>query len=181
MKKRILDVASQLFETRSIQGSGIDTIIEKSGVAKATLYRHFPSKDLLIIAFLRDRADTLYQAFKEGLTGKDQPYDRLIELCCLLEKWITTSELKGLPSYIASVEFPDPSHPVNQFSAQLAQELQGYLAAIAAQAGAGDAELLAQQLIMLFEGASLVERLTPGSGAARKAKNAALTIIKASV
>ena len=60
-------------------------------------------------------------------------------------------------------------------------ELQGYLSKIAATAGAKDPVALGQQLTILFEGAALVERLSPGSGAAKRAKNAAITLIKASI
>ncbi|MDP3679144.1 MAG: TetR/AcrR family transcriptional regulator, partial [Methylotenera sp.] len=107
--------------------------------------------------------------------------DILITLCELVEQWIMTPEFHGLPFHIASVEFPDPAHPINQYSAVLAVELQGYLSKIAATAGAKDPDALGQQLTMLFEGAALVERLSPGAGAAKRAKNAAITLIRASI
>ncbi len=180
MKTKILGVAATLFESRGIQASGIDTIIAESGIAKSTLYRHFPSKDLLIIAFLRSKADSFYDWLKTGLTNQELKHDdKLTQLCYLLEEWIATPAFRRFPFHIASVEFPEPSHPVNQFSALLAKELQNFLAEIAAEARVSDPQSLGQQLTMLFEGASLVERLTPGTGAASRARNAALIIVKA--
>lgn len=182
MRARILLSAASLFESRGINASGVDTIIAESGIAKATLYKHFPSKNLLITAYLRDKSDRFYAWLESRLSSnKANSRDILIELCELVEQWIMTPEFHGLPFHIASVEFPDPTHPINQYSAVLAVELQGYLAKIAAKAGAKDAEALGQQLTIIFEGAALVERLSPGMGAATRAKNAAITLINASI
>ncbi|OGV75870.1 MAG: TetR family transcriptional regulator [Methylotenera sp. RIFCSPLOWO2_02_FULL_45_14] len=182
MYERILATATSLFESRGIQASGVDTIIAEAGIAKATLYKHFPSKNLLITAYLRDKSDRFYEWLNSRLISKkENSLDILISLCELVEQWIMTPEFHGLPFHIASVEFPDPAHPINQYSAVLAVELQGYLSKIAATAGAKDPDALGQQLTMLFEGAALVERLSPGVGAAKRAKNAAITLIRASI
>ncbi len=182
MREKILVTASNLFESRGIQASGVDTIIAEAGIAKATLYKHYPSKNLLVTAYLRDKSDRFYDWLNSRLVSKkENSVEILIALCELVEQWIMTPEFHGLPFHIASVEFPDPDHPINQYSAVLAVELQGYLAKIAATAGAKDPEALSQQLTILFEGAALVERLSPGAGAAKRAKNAAITLIRASI
>jgi len=182
MREKILTTATGLFESRGIQASGVDTIIAEAGIAKATLYKHFPSKNLLITAYLRDKSDRFYEWLNSRLISKKaNSIDILITLCELVEQWITTPEFHGLPFHIASVEFPNPDHPINQYSSVLAVELQGYLSKIAAEAGAKDPEALGQQLTILFEGAALVERLSPGVGAAKRAKNAAITLIRASI
>lgn len=182
MNQKILATATNLFESRGIQASGVDTIIAEAGIAKATLYKHFPSKNLLITAYLRDKSDRFYEWLNSRLASKKaDSLDILMTLCDLVEQWIVTPEFHGLPFHIAAVEFPDPEHPINQYSAVLAVELQGYLSKIAATAGAKDPETLGQQLTILFEGAALVERLSPGMGAAKRAKNAAITLIKAAV
>lgn len=182
MRDKILNTATMLFESRGIQASGVDTIISEAGVAKATLYKHFPSKNLLITAYLREKSDRFYAWLDSRLTSqKASSLDILVSLCELVEQWIMTPEFHGLPFHIASVEFPDPEHPINQYSAVLATELQGYLSKIASKAGAKDPVALSQQLTILFEGAALVEKLNPGSGAATRAKNAAITLINNSI
>lgn len=182
MNEKILATATMLFESRGIQASGIDTIIAEAGIAKATLYKYFPSKNLLITAYLRDKSDKFYAWLNARLVSKKaNSMDILISLCELVELWISTPQFHGLPFHIASIEFPDPEHPINQYSAVLAVELQGYLTKIAEKAGAKDPEALSQQLTILFEGAALLERLSPGLGAAERAKNAAITLIKASL
>ncbi|HEY0905989.1 MAG TPA: TetR/AcrR family transcriptional regulator [Methylophilus sp.] len=178
MRDKILTIASSLFDTRGIQASGVDTIIMEAGVAKATLYKHFPSKNQLIMAYLRDKSDKFYAWLNAQLGSKKaESMELLLLLCDLVEQWITTAEFHGLPFHIAAVEFPDPAHPINQYSVVLSAELQTYLCQIARTAGARDPEALGQQLTMLFEGAALVERLTPNSGAAARAKQAAITLI----
>lgn len=179
MRDKILDVATLLFDARGINASGVDTIIAESGIAKATLYKYFPSKNQLIIAYLREKSDRFYAWLNAKLQGeKNNPRDILYELCDLVEQWITTPEFHGLPFHIAAVEFPDPAHPINTYSVELSNELQHYLSHIAELAGVKDPDTLGQQLAIIFEGAALIERLSPGSGAAKRARNAALTLIR---
>lgn len=179
MREKILTIASSLFDTRGIQASGVDTIIMEAGVAKATLYKHFPSKNQLVTAYLREKSDKFYAWLNAQLASrKTESIELLVELCELMEQWITQPEFHGLPFHIAAVEFPDPGHPINQYSAVLSAELQSFLCQIARNAGAKDPEALGQQLTILFEGAALVERLTPHTGAAARAKLAAITLVR---
>lgn len=181
MHKKIITTATQLFETRGINASGIDLIIKESGVAKATLYKYFPSKNQLVISYLRDKSDRLYTWLEENLRDKKKDsLEVLLALCELFEQWITRPQFHGLPFHIASVEFPDASHPVNNYSAELSKELQLYFSRIAKKAGVKDPETLGQQLMIIFEGAALVEGLSPGTGAALRAKKAAVTLINSS-
>ncbi|MES2500602.1 MAG: TetR/AcrR family transcriptional regulator [Pseudomonadota bacterium] len=182
MREKILVTATDLFEAKGIQASGVDTIVAGAGVAKATLYKHFPSKNDLITAYLREKSDRFYDWLNTNLSSKKaHSLDILIELCELVERWISTPKFHGLPFHIAAIEFPETSHPINQYSAVLSLELQGYLSKIAAVAGAKNPETLGQQLTILFEGAALVERLNPNSGSAKRAKEAAIMLIHASV
>ena len=139
MRERILFAAANLFESKGIHASGIDTIIAESGIAKATLYKHFPSKNLLVVAYLREKSDRFYEWLNSRLSSKKaNSLEILVELCELVEQWIMTPEFHGLPFHMASVEFPDSAHPINKYSADLAMELQSYLSKIAAGAGAKD-------------------------------------------
>jgi len=182
IREKILSVATTLFETRGIHASGVDTIIAESGVAKATLYKYFPSKNELIIEYLKEKSNRFYAWINLKLEDtKGDSRNILFQLCDLYEQWITTPEFNGLPFHIGSVEFPDPAHPVHHFSIELSNELQQYLSKLAEMAGVKDAQTLGQQLTIIFEGGALIERLSPGSGAAKRARNAAITLIKASL
>lgn len=182
MREKIITTATQLFETRGIHASGVDLIIRESGVAKATLYKYFPSKNQLVISYLRNKSDRLYTWLEENLVNKKRDsFEVLLELCNLFEQWITRPQFHGLPFHIASVEFPEANHPINHYSAELSKELQLYFSKLAKTAGVRDPETLGQQLMIIFEGAALVEGLSPGTGAAFRAKKAAVTLIKASI
>jgi len=182
MREKILSVATTLFETRGIHASGVDTIIAESGIAKATLYKYFPSKNELIIEYLKEKSNRFYTWINEKLAdNKSHSKDVLYLLCDLYEQWITTPEFNGLPFHLGSVEFPDPTHPVHHYSVVLSNELQQYLSKLAEMARIKDAQTLGQQLTIIFEGGALIERLSPGSGAAGRARNAAITLIKVSV
>lgn len=181
MREKIIATATQLFETRGINASGVDLIIRESGIAKATLYKYFPSKNQLVISYLRDKSDRLYTWLEENLINKRKDsLEVLLTLCDLFEQWITRPQFHGLPFHIASVEFPDASHPVNHYSAELSKELQLYFSRLAKTAGVKDPDTLGQQLMIIFEGAALVEGLSPGTGAALRAKKAAVTLINSS-
>lgn len=181
MRKKIIATATRLFETKGINASGVDLIIRESGIAKATLYKYFPSKNQLVISYLQDKSDRLYAWLEENLIDKQRDsLEVLLALCDLFEQWITRPQFHGLPFHIASVEFPGASHPVNHYSAELSKELQLYFSKIAKTAGVKDPETLGQQLMIIFEGAALVEGLSPGTGAALRAKKAAITLINTS-
>ncbi len=179
IKQRVLQAATELFDSRGINASGIDSIIAHSGIAKASLYKYFPSKNQLIIEYLNQKSNRLFTWLNQQLENKQaDSTQKLFELCELFEQWMTTADFQGLPFHIASVEFPDPAHPVHHCSVQLSQQLQQYLADIALQAGIKEAKALAHQLAIIFEGGAMLERLNPKSGAAKRAKTAAITLIK---
>jgi len=178
-KQKILQAATELFDSRGINASGIDSIIAQSGIAKASLYKYFPSKNDLIIEYLQQKSKRLYTWLNQELAERDESaYEQLFALCELFEQWMSTADFQGLPFHIASVEFPDPAHPVNSCSVELSKELQNYLAKLAKKAGIKQAKTLAYQLAIIFEGGAMLERLNPKSGAAKRAKAAAITLIQ---
>jgi AcrR family transcriptional regulator len=106
MREKILNMAITLFETRGIHASGVDIIIAESGIAKATLYKYFPSKNELIIEYLKEKSNRFYTWINEKLAdNKSHSKDVLYLLCDLYEQWITTPEFNGLPFHLGSVEF----------------------------------------------------------------------------
>jgi len=103
LRGKILNVATMLFETRGIHASGIDTIILESGVAKATLYKYFPSKNELIIEYLKEKSNKFYAWLDEKLNNKKRDsVEILLQLCDLYEQWITSPKFSGLPFHIGS-------------------------------------------------------------------------------
>jgi AcrR family transcriptional regulator len=171
-RARILDSAYELFSRYGIRAVGVDRILESCGVAKMTLYRHFASKDELVLAFLEERRrrwtqDWLQRAIENVAT--DRP-DRTLALFDVLDEWFHRPDFEGC-SFIRTLhEIPDgPLH--EQATCQL-EIVRRMLADHAAQAGVGDPEAFAYQIQVLMMGA-MVSALRGDLEAAKRAREIA--------
>ncbi|UVI33425.1 TetR/AcrR family transcriptional regulator [Paenibacillus spongiae] len=111
-KDRILRVASDLFYKEGVRAVGIDRIIEESGVAKASFYRNFPTKDSLVVAYLETRHGKRTETIEEA--KRRHPYSPKDQLYALLDDLVERlkhPEFRGCPFMNAVVEFPDLEHP----------------------------------------------------------------------
>src|SRR5690349_22490910 len=95
--ERILAAAYKLFSRRGIRAVGVDEIIETAGVAKATLYRHFPSKDDLVLAFLQRREDVWTHGWveHEARSRADDPRDQLLAIFDIFEEWFHSDDFEA--------------------------------------------------------------------------------------
>lgn len=153
-RQRLLETASELFYREGIRAVGVDTIVEQSGVGKATLYRHFPAKDDLIVAYLMevDRADR--QWFEETTTVPGRsPKEQLLAWFEACEQRVKEPGFRGCPFLNAIAEIAEPEHPAYQFSVKHERDLRDSLAQLSRQAGARDPEQLADQLLLIVNGA----------------------------
>ena len=182
MREHIIATASGLFQTRGINATGVDTIVAAADIAKMTLYKYFRTKEELVMEVISLRSREFYEWLNARLNKvSHNPTEKLQNLFDCIEEWLKNPECKGLPFLKASAEFPQQDSPINQLSAELAQEFQLYLTQLATEAGAKSPESLGQQLSMLIEGAILSEQLNKGSGALGFAREAALLLIRASL
>lgn len=182
MRDHILDVASELFATRGINATGVDTIVASAGIAKMTLYKYFKSKEQLIVEYLKKHDDNLRQGLFERLpSAKDKPSEALENLIDAVMEWIADPEFKGFAFINAFVEFPQAESQVNQVSVEFAQALRASISHIAARSGIKKPEILALQLSLLIEGAAMAEQMQRGSGAIQHAREAANILIGAAL
>lgn len=179
MRDHILDVASELFATRGINATGVDTIVASAGIAKMTLYKYFKSKEQLIVEYLKKHDDIL----RKGLFDRvqDAPSNQIKPLLDAVMQWIADPEFKGFAFINAFVEFPQSESQVNQVSVEFAQALRATIARSAEQSGIKKPEILALQLSLLIEGAAMAEQMQPGSGAIEHAREAANILIDAAL
>ena len=156
----ILDVAGALFYRRGFVAVGVDLIVRESGVAKMTLYRHFPSKDDLIVAWL-ERVDTqFWQAFERWVGATDRPpRDSLLGVFTGLEKLVSSPQCLGCPFLLAAAEFPEPATRAHDVARRHKGQLRERLRAMAAAAGAPAPDILGDQLTLLMDGAFMAARL----------------------
>jgi AcrR family transcriptional regulator len=178
LKDKILLVATDLFHTRGINSTGVDTIVAVAGTTKMTLYKYFRTKEDLILEVLQ----ASQQNFQTWLDGKletpsKKPAEKIQQLFDYIEEWVNSPEFIGVGFIKASAEFPNEENPIHQLSSRQSREFRQFIAKLAAEANIKDAESLALQLSLLFEGAVQAEQMKRGSGAIKYAKKAAKILI----
>ena len=177
-RARLLEVAAELFYQEGIRAVGIDTIIARSGVAKMSLYRNFPSKDDLVVAFLEQR-DGIYWAWWDHVMAKHpgDPRMQIDDLFASLARRVTAKSYRGCPFINTATEFPDPDHPARALCLANKTKLRHRLHDLTTRLGARNAEALADQLMLLMEGAyATVQNFRTGSPALRLQSAAAALV-----
>ncbi|MET0511762.1 MAG: TetR/AcrR family transcriptional regulator [Thermoleophilaceae bacterium] len=153
-RERILNTAYDLFSRHGIRAVGVDRIIAVSGVAKMSLYRHFRSKDELVIAFLEQREQRwtkdfiLAEAERRGHTGAE----RLLAIFDVFDDWFHEPGFEGCSFVNVLLEFDDREHPVRRASVEHLANIRDFLREFAKEAGAGDPEALAREWHILMKG-----------------------------
>jgi AcrR family transcriptional regulator len=158
--EQILETASDLFFREGYRAVGVDTIIKQANVAKMTLYRHFPSKDDLIVAYLKDSNEKFWAWFNDATAAAgEEPRARLLAFFEALQKLVTTPTCYGCPFLNAVVDFPDRDHPGHQVSLEHKQAVRAHFRDLAGAAGANAPDVLADQLLLLMDGAFMAVRM----------------------
>lgn len=178
--QRVLEAASELFYERGIWATGVDTIVEHSGVTKMTLYKHFGSKDELVAAYLR-RRDELWRGWlTDAVEARaDSPRERLLAVFDALGSWLEgeVEGFRGCAFVNAASEISAPDHPARTVALEEKRWMREYLEGLASEAGAANSEALAEQLLLLFEGATVMTTLRTSKAPTRGAKAAATALI----
>ncbi len=178
LKDKILLVATDLFQTRGINSTGVDTIVAVAGTTKMTLYKYFNSKEELVLEVLNKG----HQDFQSWLNNKlssnsKKPSEKIQKLFEFIEEWVTAPEFRGMAFIKASAEFPNEENAIHKLSSEQSRDFKQYIQDLATQAGIKDVEGISLQLSMLFEGAVQAEQMKRGSGAIKYAKKAAKILI----
>jgi len=168
---RILDAAYELFSRNGIQAVGIDAVISRSGVARQTLYRHFASKQDLVLAFLERREQVWTRRWLEEEVRRraGDPASRLLVIFDVFDDWFRRSDFEGCSFINVMLEHPDPSDPVHRASVSYLAGIRGFLEELVREAGIADAQNLARQWHILMKG-SIVAAGEGDPDAARRAK-----------
>jgi AcrR family transcriptional regulator len=175
-RQRILEVAGEHFYREGFRAVGIDTIIAEAGVAKMTLYRHFPSKDDLIVAYLEDANRRFWEWF-EAARGQGSPREQLLALFEGVGKLASSPVCYGCTFQHAAADFPTLDHPGHRVALAHKQAVLARLRTLAAAAGVSEPDGLAGQLLLLMDGAFVATRMFgPDNHAAHVAQAAAALI-----
>jgi AcrR family transcriptional regulator len=153
-RERILATASELFYREGIRSIGVDTVVERSGVSKTSLYRLFESKDALITAFAAEQ-DRLFWVWWDRVEAQhaDDPRALLDALLSGIAKRIRHPAYRGCPFLNLATEFPDDDHPGRVVARGNKEEMRARLAAILGKLGVGDPARTASQIALIINGA----------------------------
>jgi AcrR family transcriptional regulator len=153
-RQRILAAASLLFAETGISQTGVDSLIEAAGVAKATFYRHFPSKDALVVAWLEDPRTRWFDRVKAEVEAKmTDPAEVVSRLFEAVAEWLEDGDFVGCPYLNTAIEVNGSADPAAEASRSYLAEIGGYLRQQVAEAGYADADRLGPELHALLAGA----------------------------
>src|ERR1700704_4094020 len=177
-RERIDRTAYELFSRHGIRAVGVDTITARSGVAKMTLYRHYPSKNDLALAFLRRREELWTRSWlqQEVERRARKPAERLLAVFDVFEKWFRGGGFEGCSFIKVLFEHDDRRHPVRKAAEGHIETVRAFLRQLAADAGVRDADAFSRQLQMVMMG-SIVAAHAGDRDAARRAKDTGLLML----
>jgi AcrR family transcriptional regulator len=148
-RRRVLEAALALFYAEGIHTVGIDRVIAEAGVAKATFYHHFPSKEDLVCAYLAEQDSRIRQA---SLPRDVAPEAQIMTLFEVLGEISCGPGFRGCAFINAAAEYPDPAHPVRRVIAAHRRWFRGLLHELLVAAGHPDAERTSAMLVLLRDG-----------------------------
>jgi AcrR family transcriptional regulator len=180
-RARLLAAAGELFYAEGVQTVGIDRVIEHAGVAKATLYSAFGSKDGLVRAYLEARhAATAGRMARELETRYATPKERLVGAFEVQGLSFTEPGFRGCAFVSASADAP-PGGVVEEAAADYRAWLHDLFFDLAEQARATNPKLLAQQLVLLYDGAGISAWMDRDPSAESAARGVAAALVDAAV
>lgn len=179
-RERLLAAADELFYDEGIHVVGIDRVIEKAGVAKATLYSTFGNKEGLVLAYLQARLERRQVRISRALADIDDPRDRVLAVFDVLADFFRDPSFRGCPDVNASAESMRGS--AVEAAVEVSRRwMRSLLVDLVREAGAPDPEQLGEQLRQLYDGAMMSARLDHNLGAAATAKAAAAALVDAAL
>jgi AcrR family transcriptional regulator len=177
-RERILAAAYELFASRGIRDVGVDEVIGRAGVAKASLYRHFRSKDDLVIAFLEMREErwTLEWVEAEARRRGTTPEEQLLAIFGLFDEWFHRQDFEAC-SFINVLLEMGPTHPAGKASVQHLANIRSIVRKLAEESGLSDPDSFARSWHILMKG-SIVSAAEGDAEAARRARSMARLLIE---
>jgi AcrR family transcriptional regulator len=179
-RERILQVAGDFFYRQGFRAVGVDKIVRETDVAKMTLYRYFPSKDDLIVAYLESANGNFWKWFEgAAATRPGDPQGQVLAVFEALEKLVHTPACHGCPFIVAASEFPEAETPGHRVALAHKLSVRARFRAMARKAGAAHPTLLADRLLLLMDGAFSAVRMFGLDNPDQRAAGAAAALLTA--
>lgn len=178
-RERLLTAAYELFSRYGVQAVGVDAIIEQSGVARQTMYRHFASKQDLVMAFLKRRDERWTRSWLQVEVERraSDPGAQLLAIFDVFDTWFRTPDFEGCSFINVMLEHPESAHPLHRASAAYLAGIRNFLEDRARQAGIPDAHNFAREWHVLMKG-SIVAAGEGDRDAALRAKRIATLLLR---
>ncbi|MEV0697653.1 TetR family transcriptional regulator [Saccharopolyspora sp. NPDC050389] len=178
-RERIIAAATALFETQGIIATGMEQVASVAPVSKRTLYAHFPTKDELVVGYLRHLVES-GRTMEAVLEREDlSPRERLLALFSVPDEG--DGPIRGCPFVDAAAEFPDPQSPVHQYAAEQKRRLTDLLAELVSALGVTEPVILVEQLAILADGAASRSMVLNDASCGRYARAAAEALLDAAI
>jgi AcrR family transcriptional regulator len=152
-RRKLLDVAAALFYREGIGATGVDRVSAEAGVSKRSLYQHFASKDELVAAALADFGPAILERYVPIDDDAASPRQKILSVFDALGRWSRAPDFRGCPFLNVSTELADPHHPARAVARDYKLRLLRYFTRQARIGHANRPKALAEQLLMVFDGA----------------------------
>lgn len=159
-QEKLLRATEHLIYQGGISATGMDLIVKTSGVARKSLYKHYPTKEALVAAALQARDERWMQWFTSTTTQALTPRARLLSIFDALREWFASEGFRGCAFINAAGEIGDPENPIRAVARQHKERLLAHVLTLTQAAALPDPEETARQLLVLIDGAIAVALVT---------------------
>lgn len=178
-REQLIQTAVSLFAQNGIHATGIDTIVEQSGVTKKTLYAHFRSKEELVLAALRHYDGQFRNSFIRQVETKARtPKTRLLAIFDVAETWFSQQNFYGCMFINAVGEHSTPNTSLRYVCSDFKRMMTEFILGLCTKMRARNPQQLAEELALLLEGAIVTAQVSQKPDAAKIAKRAAAVLIE---
>lgn len=178
-RSRIVEAAGNLFYKHGFQAVGLDQILSEVGISKTALYKHFESKDEIILAVLkeRDERDIAEALAYMNERGGDDPRRQILAFFDQLSEWFASADFRGCLFMNAATEFPSATDPIHRLAIAHGAHLSAHLRSRLVKAGLKNADSLTRQIMVLIMGAIAARHTNGVRDAAEAARETAATLL----
>jgi AcrR family transcriptional regulator len=178
-REHLIETATELFSEYGFHATGVDTLLEKAGMSKRTLYTYFRSKEELILAVLRHKDSLLRNRFMSSVNkAAGDPESRLLAVYDVAEAWFNQKDYFGCIFINAVGEYAGNDSPIRQISIEYKRLMHAYFLSLCSQLDIESPADLADALALLFEGAIVTAQVSKNASSAKTAKKIAKILIE---
>lgn len=178
-RNQLVDVATELFRARGINRVGVDEVVAESGIAKSTLYRWFPTKDDLVVAFLDRRDEMFWEQWDKVASKRPDAREQLLAQLRWISAYLDRDDVRGCPFLNTTAEVADPADRIRTRCAEHKRQLRDRLRQLCGRLGTDHPDQLADQLLLIIDGAYSNSEVFGAGGPHRQLEQCGAALIAA--